>query len=604
MNQALRRSRLFAVLVVPLCALVVFSVQGFAASSADKPPKPVKPATNHPHKKVCADKPGKSVHCDAEIVTADDGVTPLGSAAPAASSYEPADLQAAYALPSASAGTGHTVAVVDALDDPKAEADLATYRAHYGFSPCTTANGCFRKVNQNGAASPLPSPDSGWAQEISLDLDAVSAACPNCNILLVEASSTNFDDIVIAEDTAAAMGANAISNSYGGGEFSTEAAYESHYTHPGIAITASTGDSGYEVEYPAAGANVTAVGGTTLAIDSSARGYSETAWSGGGSGCSKYISKPPWQSDACANKTVADVSADANPNSGLAVYDSYGSSGTSNWFQIGGTSLASPLVAAVYALGNPGVGPAYPYHHSDSLYDIVSGKNGSCTPTYLCNAGPGYDGPTGLGTPNGTGAFGGAASSTASTSSTSSTSSSSTSTSSTSTSSTSTSTTSTTVPSGTQVVGNPGFETGSFGPWTPGGGAPTPMVTNTNPHSGAYSALLGTPASPSTQAGDSWVSQTITVPSTTRNVNLKFWYWAASMESSSADWQQAQIRATDGTVLSSVFKTKSNAKSWKSISKSLNNWRGKTIVIWFNVHQDANAKVTWMYLDDVTATVA
>ena len=595
MNQALRRSRLFAVLVAPLCAVVAFSVQGAAAPTQDKSPKQPKPATVHPHKKVCPDKPAPAVHCDAEIVTSDDGVTPLGSSLPPSSAYEPADLQAAYALPSATGGAGQTVAVVDAFDDPKAEADLALYRAHYGMTACTTANGCFKKVNQNGAASPLPAGNSGWAQEISLDLDAVSAACPNCNILLLEAASANFDDIVVAEDTAVAMGATAISNSYGSGEWSTEAAYESHYTHPGVAITVSTGDSGYGAEYPATSAGVTAVGGTTLGIDSSARGFSETAWSGGGSGCSQYISKPAWQSGVgCAKRTVADVSADADPNSGLAVYDSYGSSGTSNWYQIGGTSLSSPLVAAIYALsGNTAVAPGSPYSHSDQFYDIVSGHNGSCTPTYLCTAGPGYDGPTGFGTPNGTGAFGGPASTTATSSGSSSSSSSSSST-----------TTSTTVASGTQLVANPSFETGTLAPWSPGGGAPNPSVTNAVSHSGAYSALLGTPTSPATLAGDSWVSQTITIPATTKNVTLKFFYLPGTTETKSTDYEQVQIRATDGTVLSQLFKTRANSSSWKTSSKSLNNWRGKTIVLWFNVHQDANAKVTWMYVDDVTVTVS
>lgn len=160
------------------------------------------------------------------------------------------------------------------------------------------------------------------------------------------------------------------------------------------------------------------------------------------------------------------------------------------------------------------------------------------------------------------------------------------------------------MPSGTQFVGNPGFETGSFGPWAAGGGAPTPTVTSAKAHGGSYSALLGTPTSPATQAGDSWVSQTITIPKTTKNVNLVLWYWAASNESSSADYQQIQIRSTTGTVLNQILMTKSNAKAWRSINKSLNSWRGQTIVLWFNVHQDANAKVTWMYVDDVTATVS
>jgi hypothetical protein len=368
--------------------------------------------------------------------TAAGGVTCFGEALAAPSKtgpaitkgpvgYGPTQIQAAYGLAGLSAG-GRTVAIVDAYDDPKAESDLATYRAAYGLPPCTTANGCFRKVNQNGAAAPLPKGDYGWALEISLDLDAVSAACPSCHILLVEANAPTGDALMTAVDTAVALGAVAVSNSYGGAEDSTITAADTHLDHVGVAITASAGDSGYGVSWPASSQYVTAVGGTTLtSAPTTTRGWTETVWKGTGSGCSKYEPKPSWQHDAgCARRTVADVAADADPNTGLGVYDTYDSCGSSSlcdlllslglaqgadgWVQVGGTSLSSPLIASVYALaGNTGstVYGSYPYSHSASLHDVTSGSNGSCGGSYLCTAKPGYDGPTGLGTPGGTGGF-------------------------------------------------------------------------------------------------------------------------------------------------------------------------------------------------------
>jgi subtilase family serine protease len=334
----------------------------------------------------------------------------------------PADIRSAYKLAGLHAN-GRTVAIVDAYDDPKAESDLATYRSAFGLPACTTANGCFKKVNQNGAASPLPAGDYGWAEEITLDLDAVSAACPDCHILLVEANTPNTDPLMTAVDTAVRLGAVAVSNSYGGAEDSTILAADSHLDHPGVAITASSGDSGYGASWPASSQYVTAVGGTTLTKATDARGWTEKAWSGAGSGCSAFEPKPAWQHDTgCAKRTIADVSADADPSSGLGVYDTYNSCGTSSlcdllislglvtgadgWIQVGGTSLSSPLIASVYALaGNSVTAGSYPYAHAGSLFDVTSGSNGSCGGSYLCTSGAGYDGPTGLGTPNGTGGF-------------------------------------------------------------------------------------------------------------------------------------------------------------------------------------------------------
>jgi subtilase family serine protease len=297
------------------------------------------------------------------------------------------------------------VAIVDAYNDPSAESDLAVYRSQYGLPACSTANGCFRKVNQSGGSS-LPKTDAGWATEISLDLDMVSAACPSCRILLVEASSSSFANLGAAVNYAATQGVAAISNSYGGSDASQLTAYD----HPGIAITASTGDSGYGVQSPASFKTVVAVGGTTLTrVPNGGRGWTETAWSGAGSGCSSLNAKPAWQTTAtqCSGKANADVSAVADPNTGVAVYDSTRYQGRSGWQVYGGTSAASPIIASVYALGGNTAGyPAsYTWAHPSSLNDVTSGSNGTCPTSVWCTSSPGWDGPTGLGTPNGTSAF-------------------------------------------------------------------------------------------------------------------------------------------------------------------------------------------------------
>ena len=351
-------------------------------------------------------------------VTGSKGPSP-SSATP--SGFGPSDLQSAYKLPSTSSGSGETVAIVDAYGDPNAYNDLTTYRSKFTLPACSTTpvlpatTPCFRQVNQTGGTS-LPRGNSGWAEEISLDLDMVSAVCPNCHILLVEASSSSFANLVTAEDYAKSQsGVAAISNSYGGNEFIGEHSYDVHYTSATAAITVSSGDGGYGTEYPAASPDVTAVGGTSLSrATGTTRGWTETAWSGAGSGCSAYETQPTWQSSVgnihsnCSKRAVADVSADADPQTGVAVYDSYRESG---WLVFGGTSVASPLVASVYALANTTVGSqasaGLPYLNDSTatINDVTSGSNGSCGGTALCTAGTGWDGPTGLGTPNGTGAF-------------------------------------------------------------------------------------------------------------------------------------------------------------------------------------------------------
>jgi subtilase family serine protease len=324
------------------------------------------------------------------------------------SGYGPTDLRSAYDYP-ATGGANQTVAIVDAYDDPTAETDLAAYRSQYGQPTCSTANGCFAQVNQTGQTGPLPTPNAGWAVEISLDLDMVSAACPGCHILLVEADTPSMDDLAASVDTAVRLGATEVSNSYGGAEDAGPdvLSYRSHYKHPGVAIVASSGDLGFgTAQAPAVFASVIAVGGTSLVRADNARGWSETAWSGAGSGCSAWVAKPAWQTDPhCHMRTVADLSADADPDTGVAVYDTYQQPG---WLVVGGTSASAPFVAGGIALaGNPSQlgNAARIYRHPGAFNDVVGGTAGgpSCGGDYLCNGVTGYDAPTGVGSPRGLG---------------------------------------------------------------------------------------------------------------------------------------------------------------------------------------------------------
>jgi subtilase family serine protease len=334
------------------------------------------------------------------------------AAAPVGFGYGPASLQSAYKLPSSTAGTGQTVAVVDAFDDPNAAANLATYRADWGLPACGT--GCFKKVGETGTATlPRANRASGWATEESLDIDMVSAICPLCHIILVETNSASIADLGAGVNAAVKLGAKFVSNSYGGSETASDAADDtSFYKHAGVAVTASAGDGGFKVSYPAASQYVVAVGGTALKTSTSARGWTESVWNtsrteGTGSGCSARDAKPAWQTDTgCTRRTDNDVAAVADPNTGVAVYDTYDQSG---WLEVGGTSASSPIIASVYALaGAPGAAtfPASDiYKHTGSLFDVTAGSTATCTPAYLCTAETGYDGPTGWGTPDGTAAF-------------------------------------------------------------------------------------------------------------------------------------------------------------------------------------------------------
>jgi subtilase family serine protease len=372
-------------------------------------PEPVERSAGVYHVAICARfiAPGKA-RCHAHLVTDRNGVPLARAVAPKQPpfGFAPAALQSAYNVTSQGAAST-TVAIVDAYGYSRAEADLKVYRAQYGLPACTTANGCFRKLNEQGLARRYPVENIGWAQETALDLDMVSAMCPNCKIILVEANSATYADLGAAVNMAVAHGALVVSNSYGGGETGS-VVYEGDYNHPGVGITASTGDSGYGAQFPATSPHVTAVGGTTLSLDAATpRGWSETAWPGGGSGCSTFYAKPAWQSDpSCPTRMEADVSAVADPATAVAVYGPLTDS-RSAWLAFGGTSVAAPLVAGIYGVnGGPATYGANPYSApAGSLNDVTTGANGTCAVAYFCDAEVGYDGPTGLGTPNGVTAF-------------------------------------------------------------------------------------------------------------------------------------------------------------------------------------------------------
>jgi subtilase family serine protease len=388
----------------------------------------------------------------------------------------PAQLASAYEYAPNEGGTGQTVAIADAFDDPKIEANLGTFDSQYGLPACTSANGCFKKTGQTGSTTSLPTADKeGWSLEISLDVETVHGVCPNCKILLVESNAPTGADLAAAVNEAVKLGATEVSNSYGGPE---EAADEAAYNHPGVVITASAGDGGYydwdvvseghaapeRPESPASLPTVVAAGGTSLKLNENGTRNSESVWndsgrpsheeefkqySATGGGCSTLFTAPSWQQNApgwtnaaCGSKRLDnDISAVADPYTGFDVYDSYNCGKTcekggigKGWVTIGGTSLSSPLLSALYALAGGGGGVGYPaatlYSHlgqAPSLYDVTEGGNGycdgeaagpcgepainetygdiDCEGTTACDAATGFDGPSGVGAPKGLGAF-------------------------------------------------------------------------------------------------------------------------------------------------------------------------------------------------------
>jgi Ricin-type beta-trefoil lectin domain/Subtilase family len=366
-------------------------------------------------------RPGQAA-CQA-IVTTAPALSPAASGVPAIG-YGPGALRSAYRLTAASAndGGGRTIAIVDAFNNPDLAKNLASYRHHVNLPACTLSTHCLRIVSQNGSGGSLPKANANWGVEESLDLDMVSAICPRCHILLVEANNASIRNLGDAEVRAVKLGARFVSNSWSGFEFFGQDSTNRLFNHPGDAIVFASGDSGYGTMYPTDTQFVTAVGGTHLVQSTTTRGWTETVWGsrtnpfvGTGSGCSLVEAKPSWQTgdDAqptgCLNRTENDVAADADPATGVAVYDTYKTGGT--FFRVGGTSVATPIITSVYALAGSPARSSYPasyvYQHTSHFFDVTAGTNGRCETIrqYLCHGETGYDGPTGFGTPDGTGGF-------------------------------------------------------------------------------------------------------------------------------------------------------------------------------------------------------
>jgi len=349
---------------------------------------------------VCPGSPVGTARCHARVVTAGGGVTPAASPSP--TGLSPATIKAAYGFPtSATAGAGKTIAIVDAFDDPTAESDLNVFSSQFGLPPCTTANGCFTKVNQTGGTN-YPRTNAGWALEISLDVQWAHAVAPGAHILLVEATSNSFANLLAAEDYAKTH-AQYVSNSWGASEFSSETSYDSHFAQSGVSFFVSSGDAGLPAEYPSASRNVISVGGTTLHF-SGGSFSSETGWSGGGGGCSLYETATSAQSSfgqyaqvGCAGKRATpDLSLDADPASGVSVYDTTRLQGQKGWFTVGGTSASAPMIAARSAVSGAVVNAAYVYGSSITYRDITVGNNGApCLVGYdLCTGRGSWTGMT------------------------------------------------------------------------------------------------------------------------------------------------------------------------------------------------------------------
>lgn len=353
---------------------------------------------------VCPDVLPGNAQCLALLRT---DITPSTNP-PTLAGLTPADFQSAYKLPSSTKGATQVVAIVDAYDNPAVAADLGVYRSKFGLPKAN-----FTKYNQDGQTKKYPTPDTTWGLEEDLDVQMVSASCPNCTIYLVEADSNSATNLEKAEAQAVKLGAHIVSNSwicYGLNDCDDS----TYFDTPGVVYLAAAGDDGYGTGGPMALGNVVAVGGTTLSKAEGKRGWLETAWTDTGSGCASGITKPSWQNDPdCTYRMANDVAADADPSTGAAVYDTFGFGG---WLVDGGTSLSTPLIAGVFALAGNATsqhgGQTFwenKHEKKTALYYVTSGNNGSCSPSYFCTDGTreyrNYGGPTGWGTPNGIGAF-------------------------------------------------------------------------------------------------------------------------------------------------------------------------------------------------------
>jgi len=325
----------------------------------------------------------------------------------------PARIRHAYGFDQiANGGDGQTIAVVDAYDHPNIESDLNVFNTTFGLAPCTTMNGCFRKIYASGVK---PQTDAGWALEIALDVEWAHAIAPKAKIVLVEARSSSYADLLYAVDVAVKNGASVVSMSFGGSEFNGQTSYDAHFNVPQVTFVASSGDGGAGVEYPASSQYVVSVGGTTLNSDIYGNYIGESAWSGSGGGLSAYATEPFGQANFplpyAGKRGIPDVSYNANPNTGFPVYDSVAYNKQSGWFQVGGTSAGAPQWAALMAIVNAqrvasGKGRLNAVFNNlyavakaayADFHDITTGTNGTCGS--LCNASGSYDYVTGLGSP-------------------------------------------------------------------------------------------------------------------------------------------------------------------------------------------------------------
>jgi subtilase family serine protease len=360
-----------------------------------------------PHAAVCRAEGAGSSRCHVRVVVDSSGLPVAG---PTPTGYTPSQIRHAYGLDLIpNDGTGTTIAIIGAYDNPNAERDLNTFSAQFGLPPCTTENGCFTKATPQGA----PGPDQRWALEGSMDVQWAHAIAPGAKIILVEAKSGTNSNLYAAVDYAAKH-ANVVSMSWGGNETSNETSLDKHFANPAVLFTTSAGDTGTAASYPSASPCVVAVGGTTLTLDSSNNVTSETAWSGSGGGISAYEAVPAYQNNFPIPSTggkrgIPDVAFDADPNTGVPVYDSLGFNNGAGWFRAGGTSFGAPAWAAILALARQSRTTPLPKDalfaaaakavYSTNYRDITSGTNGTCG--VVCTASTGYDFVTGLGSPIG-----------------------------------------------------------------------------------------------------------------------------------------------------------------------------------------------------------
>lgn len=323
------------------------------------------------------------------------------------SGVTPAQMKTAYGFNAiTNQGQGQTIAIVDAYDDPTIENDLGVFSSQFGLPACTTANGCFKKIYANGRK---PLPNGGWSLEMALDVEWAHAIAPQAKIILVEAANNLNNSLYTAVDVAVQNGASVVSMSWGGGEARNETQTDSHFNAAGVTFTASSGDGGHGIIYPAASPFVIGVGGTTLSINPFGTYLGETAWSGSGGGSSRYEPEPVYQTSVqqTGRRGVPDVAYDADPATGVPVYSGTLYQGQKGWFQVGGTSMSAPQWAALLGIvnssraasGKAPVGNVLSslYSLAGNLHDIVSGSNGTCA--LQCNAVAGYDFVTGLGSP-------------------------------------------------------------------------------------------------------------------------------------------------------------------------------------------------------------